>query len=292
MRVRAFLVTMVVAAGLVVVGTPAEAGAPVNVITATGVGLDDSSDCGPGSDLFIEGTATGSNGGGGDAQERGTGSTLTEPDIGSFEQPSTGYPAGDFAFDYGINNDDRPEGTVIGLYAAVGDQNEDPQTFGEWIIVYRCASDAANSELLYSCFGPLNSCPMTAGAAQEEAFTVEVSNANPVAGETLTVVGSECFGDAGSLRLVDGATVLDESDGIPVDADGTIVADLTVPANIAPGTELEVLGECYLEDTLIGDDGVAVTVAEPVTTTTVPPTTVRPATPAARPVALTPAFTG
>jgi hypothetical protein len=282
----------VLAATVVALAGPAEAGA-INVVTATGVGIGDFASCGIAGTLAIEGTGTGGPGGG-EALQRGTASTLFDDDANSFALEGTNYGPGDFAFDYGVPLDQvYPEGTIVGLYAAVGDVNEDPQTFGEWFILYRCATDPAESELLYSCFGALGDCPANAAAAQIQQFEVEVSDAAPDPGETLTAVGSGCFGDAGSLRLVEGTTVLDESDGIPVDADGTIVADLTVPASATPGTELEVIGECYLEDTLIGDDGVAVIVAGQVPTTTVAPTTiVRPTTPVARPVALTPAFTG
>jgi hypothetical protein len=178
---------------------------------------------------------------------------------------------------------------VIGLYASVGDPDEDPATFGEWFVLYRCADDGVSSELLYSCFGPLGTCPTTAAEAQVAQFEVEISDAAPLPGGTITAVGSECFGTTGSLQLVDGNTVLDESLAIPVDADGVIVADLTVPSTVAGGTELEVLGNCFLDDTLIGDDGVALTVQAPPITTT---TTAAPAAPVARPVALTPAFTG
>jgi hypothetical protein len=292
MRIRVLVVLALPTAGLVVIaGGPAEAGTHLNVITATGVSLDgEDSDCGVGSDLFIEGSATGGDPAGA-ALETGTGSTLTDPDTGSFTQDSIGYPAGNFAFDYGINNEAVPEGTVIGLYASVGDPDEDPATFGEWFVLYRCADDGVSSELLYSCFGPLGTCPTTAAEAQVAQFEVEISDAAPLPGGTITAVGSECYGTTGSLQLVDGTTVLDESLGIPVDADGVIVADLTVPSTVAGGTELEVLGNCFLDDTLIGDDGVALTVQAPPTTTTTS-TTAAPAAPVARPVALTPAFTG
>lgn len=296
-RVRVLLVVGAVLAGtFVALAGPADAGS-INVVSATGVGLGSQSTCGIGANLSIEGTATGGLGAG-DAEERGTASTLFDDDAGSFAQDASGYGPGDFAYEYGVPLDQvQPEGTIIGLSAAVGDLGGDPQTFAEWFVLYRCAPDANDSELLYSCFGPLGTCPAHAAAAQDLLFEVEVSDANPDAGETITAVGAECLGDTGSLRLVEGTTVLDESDGIPVDDDGTIVADLTVPSSVASGTELDLIGECYLDDALIADDIVPVSVAGEVpTTTTVAPTTVAPAlaptTPVARPVALTPAFTG
>lgn len=297
MRVRVvFMVGALLAGAVVALAGPAEAGT-INVITATGVGLTDYSTCGPNPLLHIEGTATGGSGLG-EAQERGIASTLFDDDIGSFVQDSDGYGPGDFAFGYGLPLDDTyPVGTIIGLYAAVGDIGGDPETFAEWFVLYRCTFDGTGAELLYSCFGePLGTCPATASAAQDLIFEVEVSDTAPDPGETITAVAGECLGETGSLRLVEGPSVLDEVDGIPVDADGTVVADLTVPASIAPGTELDVIGECYLDDVLIAEDVVPVTVAGEVpTTTTVAPTTVAPApppAPVARPVAQTPAFTG
>lgn len=293
MRVRVLFVVVAVLAGTFVALAPPAGAGSLNVVTATAVGLGPQSTCGIGTNLSIEGTATGG-AGAGDAQERGTASTLFDDEAGSFVQDSSGYGPGDFAYTYGVPLDAvQPDGTIIALHAAVGDLSGDPQTFAEWFVLYRCASDAGDSELLYSCFGSLGTCPATAAAAQDALFGVEVSDANPDPGETITAVGGECLGDAGSLRLVEGAEVLDEADGLPVDAGGTIVADLTVPSSIAPGTELEVIGECYSEDALIADDVVPLTVAGEAPTTTAAPTTTTapPATPA-RPVAQAPAFTG
>lgn len=169
----------------------------------------------------------------------------------------------------------------------MGDVDGDPLTFGEWFLLYRCGATPADSELLYSCFGPLGDCPANAGDAQELLFDVSVDNANPLAGETVTAAAAECFGDSVDFQLVDGSTDLDTVEGV-APTGGVASAEFTVPASVAPGTELDVLAECFEDGTLLAAAETAIVVGGQVTTTVAP---APPAIPA-RPVAARPAFTG
>jgi hypothetical protein len=292
MRVRSIVAAVAaLAAVLVLAPGTAGAGAPQNVITATGVGLNESSNC-SGTRLQVTGSATGGQPPG-EAEERGTGSSLLDPDLESFAQDSFSYGAGPFDHSYGvpIGGAPQPAGTVIGLYAAVGDVDLDPLTYGEWFVLYRCADDGNNSELLYSCFGPLGDCPANAGDAQELLFDVSADTATPLAGDTVTATAVECFGDEVDFQLVDDSTDLDTVEGVvPVGDEAT--AELTVPASVAPGTELTVFAECLEDGTPLAAAEFGLVVGGQVTTTTVAPPTTAASPPAARPIALAPSFTG
>lgn len=76
---------------------------------------------------------------------------------------------------YGIPFPDQPDGTIIGLYAYVGETPPSAGDTAEFFVLYRCDTGGAN-QVLDTCYGPYGTCPRTA-----QAYTPETTE-GPVPG--------------------------------------------------------------------------------------------------------------
>jgi hypothetical protein len=259
-RLTAAAVGGAMLASMLVIVATAPAGAAAN-ITATSVALNDSADCDNDADLDLGMEA------GTVAIEGGIASTIGDDDIGSFEQPST---LSNFSgvTDYGISMDNPlPEGSIVGTLAYVGDSPPTSANAAEWFILYRCDNGGAN-EVLYECFGDYGTCPHSADEALALIFSATVSPTAPLAGETITVSATGCVFDIGGTYLSEpGGPALDSALDITVGPDGSFNATLKVPADLAPGTALEVFVGCGTVEEPLVSETIGITVGAPATTT-------------------------
>jgi hypothetical protein len=272
-------VAALVASVAVVLASPA--GANTN-ITATSVALNEGAGCTTDADLDL-----GLNAVTVDA-EFGLVTNLGGP-IGGFDPQGSSFSGFDGVYTgYGQPiEDDQIEGTIIGTYAWVGTEPPTSADTAEWFILYRCNDADGASEVLYSCFGDFGTCPQTAASAVALLFNGTVDDTTPDPGQTITVSAEGCFYPLGGAVLLRDGTGLG-GDSVEPDPDGTFSIELTVPADVPPGTPLVAQIDCGNDGATVLSVDVDLTVADDASTTT---TTAAPATttPAAQ---ATPRFTG
>ncbi len=261
---------------------------------ATSVALNEEADCSNGDlDMGIRTT--------GDVpREAGVTTDVTGAVLGEFDQ-STNFDDYDNTFiGYGQPIDtSQADGTVIGTWAYIGATPPDANT-AEWFVLYRCegTDGTGTQDVLFECFGAFGTCPTSA-----EVWVPTIDAVTPVVpGADVEASGTGCYGDGGVARLKDGDTVLETADGIDA-SDGSWTTTLTVPGDVAPGTELTVEFLCGPDaeptsEAVASQFVVQTPDTTPVTddssTTTEPPTTTVPSgpAPAAQPTVAQPTFTG
>jgi hypothetical protein len=269
MRRRTFPVAMVgvvlAACGTFLASTPAHAASQA---IATSVALNDSvADCGR-ADLNIGVEATTVD------REFGRATNKYGFELGEFDNPST-LSGTTGVISYGIPIDgEQPDGTIIGSYASLGTAPPQTATTAEWFVLYECDTGGANT-VLYTCFGDYGTCPQTAAQAIDGLLSVSVSNANPTAGETITVTATGCSPDVSAVAAV---TLLRENSLIasvfPITppSDGVFSVPITVPADVPGGTQLVLRTVCGDGDAVFASFDVALTVAGGDSTPTDPET--------------------
>jgi len=137
---------------------------------------------------------------------------------------------------------DRPDGTIIGSYAYVGTTGPRTETTAEWFVLYVCDARGAN-EVLHTCYGDYGTCPTSA----DQVLAAAVSTTTPMPGEMLTVAVAGCFvpdGRTASVSLFRDGSLLGSTPPITPSTDGTLTANLAVPANLSPNTPLELSVVC------------------------------------------------
>ena len=267
---RSLAAAAVAGAALAFATAPADAGGPA---IATSVELNADADCEDASlDIGMDmGTID---------TEIGHSSLLDGTVMEEFSN-SSGFSDSEEVFEgYGIDADGdlTEDGTVIGTYASIGLAPLTAATAAEWFVLYQC-SEAGENLVLYSCFGDLGDCPATADVAEPLVLAPAVDDDAPDPGQTITAT-ADCPYSLGGALLFDGDTSLGGDSAEVVD--GSFTVELTVPADIAPGTELTVRFDCGEDLNTILSASLPVTVAG---------ATAAPA-PAPEPVPAAPDFTG
>jgi hypothetical protein len=197
---------------------------------------------------------------------------------------------------YGMPMPDQPDRTIIGSYAWIGTNPPSAANTAEWFVLYLC-DPAGNNEVLDTCYGDYGTCPQTALDGLRRLMSVDVDDETPEPGQTITVHVARCMFPVGVPRLLQGDLVLDSytvTDGETSQVQAReFLVELTVPADVPPGSSLSVVVDCGYEDGPVVSGKRNLQVAgESVTTTT----TTAPASPtttaASRAVTATPTFTG
>lgn len=265
------------AAGLasmtLLIGGPAKAATDV---TAEGVALADGADC---DDSSLDLTLTS-----GDIdREAGKASILDGTVEGEFEQNSNSLDnSNSETFEgYGVDLDtERPDGTIIGTYAYLGDTPPTAAGTAEFFVLYGCSTSGASNETLYTCFGDYGTCPQTAEDANAPVLDAP---AEAAVGSEVSVTGKGCYdgGGAGYSVTLEGDTeslVKDDADN----ADGDLSFTFTMP-DVPEGTALTITVAC---------DASAVAGTATISAPGAAPTTPTPAPAAPTPAEVQPSFTG
>ncbi len=279
------LTPVVLVAGFIVSGAlPAAANAS---ITATSVAPNaDGTKCSDASfDLGMESTSV--------TTETGQVTNSAGEVLDSFDQSSDFSGFSGVFEGYGMPfDDDQPTGTIIASYATIGAATPTAADTAEWYLLYRCGDTMAESVVLMSCFGDYGTCPKTAEEGLATLFAGTVSDTTPRAGDVITAHGEGCFYPLGGAVLLNGATGVDGGTVAP-NADGTFDISLTVPAGLAPGSELTVRIDCGYDGQTVLSNTVTLRVdSEPATTTTAPSTTTTSTTALRSDIVVTPRFAG
>jgi hypothetical protein len=196
--------------------------------------------------------------------------------LSTFQQSSSFSGFSGVFPDYGQSTGSpQPDGTVIGSYATIGSSTPTASDTAEWFLLYRCGPTTADSVVLSSCFGDYGTCPKTAAEGVATLFGGSVDDTTPAPGQVITVSGEGCFYPLGGALLLDGGTGLDGGSVAP-NPDGTFQVDLTVPADRASGTALQVRVDCGNDGQTILSTSIALTVAAPATTEAPTTTSSRP----------------
>ncbi|WP_334141349.1 hypothetical protein [Rhabdothermincola sp.] len=274
----------IVVAAITATALPASAN---SVITATSVSLNSAANCSVAHlDIGMEaGTVT---------HEAGF-VTGIDGLLDSFIQSSSfsGF-SGTFST-YGMPMPDQPDRTIIGSYAWIGTNPPNAANTAEWFVLYLC-DPAGNNEVLDTCYGDYGTCPQTALDGLRRLMSVDVDDETPEPGQTITVHVARCMYPVGVTRLLQGDLVLDSytvTDGETSQVQAReFLVELTVPADVPPGSSLSVVVDCGYEDGPIVSGKRSLQVAgESVTTTTSTPASPT-TTAASRAVTATPTFTG
>jgi hypothetical protein len=190
-----------------------------------------------------------------------------------------GWPgAGTLGFGYPA----QPTGSLVAEHTVIGIAPLGAPQDQEWFVLVRCGP-TGTSQLLFSCFGSLGTCPATAAEALSVRH-LEIDPEHPQPGDEIDVSAVGCYGLPAWVTLRDDDDVVDRQTGLTVSANGEFSASLDVPDDAKPGTELEVTAGCGTPDAPIAN-----TASDDVTVAAVQ----APSTPPAA-VALTtePKFTG
>ncbi len=203
--------------------------------------------------------------------EGGTVTSLGGGQLSTFQQASTFSGFSGVFPDFGLSTGGpQLDGTIIGSYAFVGSSSPTASDTAEWFLLYRCGPTTADSVVLSSCFGDYGTCPKTATEGVAQLFRGSVNDPTPAPGQVVTASGEGCFYPLGGALLLDGGTGLGGGTVAP-NPDGTFQIDLTIPADRAPGSALQVRLDCGYDGQTILSTSVGLTVAAP--TTTEPPAT-------------------
>lgn len=144
---RSLVLLIVLVIALVLAASPVWAAA-----TATSVALTAGADCDNAS-LDIGLTSSNAH------REYGMSSTANGM-IYDFEQSTTLNDFNGVYIGYGISTFGKPDGTVIGSYAYIGETPPSPADTAEWFVVYECDT-GGNNTVLYTCYGAYGTCPQT-----------------------------------------------------------------------------------------------------------------------------------
>jgi hypothetical protein len=199
------------------------------------------------------------------ATESGTTTSLSGQ-LSTFEQ-SSGFSGFSGVFpDFGLSTGSpQLDRTIIGSYAFIGSATPSAADTAEWFLLYMCGATTADSVVLSSCFGDYGTCPKTAAEGVAQLFGGSVDDTTPAPGQVVTASGTGCFYPLGGAVLLDGSTGLGGG-SIDSNPDGTYQIDVTVPANTAPGTALQVRLDCGYDGQTVLSTSVDLTVAATPTT--------------------------
>lgn len=275
----------VVVAAITATALPARANP---VITATSVLLNSEADCSDADlDIGVEaGTVT---------HEAGF-VTGIDGLLDSFVQPSSfsGF-SGTFT-GYGMPLPDQPDRTIVGSYAWVGVDPPSAANTAEWFVLYVC-DPAGNNEVLDTCYGDYGTCPQTALDGLRRLMSVDIDDVTPEPGQTITVHVVRCMFPVGVIQLLQGDLVLDSSTLTDGESSGVqareFLVELTVPADVPPGSSLSVVVDCGYEDGPVVSGKRSLQVAGESATTTTSAVPASPTTTAgSRALTATPTYTG
>jgi hypothetical protein len=144
---------------LLVAGLPGYAPASAASLSATGVALSGYSDCDSPAGLDISMVTDAS-------PTRETGKvTTSEGDVLMTFDQATGFQNYNGTFSgYNFSSPpwSVPAGTIVGLYASIGDPSPAPDNTIEWFVSYVCDTGV----VVDSCFGDYGTCPQSAETVQ------------------------------------------------------------------------------------------------------------------------------
>jgi len=239
-RTAAVSVIGALIAGLVFLVGPTAASAAAVSATATGVDLQVAGSCGANPQMLLSGSGVG-DGFGEDGWATLAGEIPREIHI----TPSPLF--NDWSFTdsaFGLVPSSVPsEGDLVAGYAVVG--TADQAVAAEWFVLWQCGAGVDSGSVLYTCSGPLFTCPRSVKEAVELIATVAPSQAAP--GGTFTVFIRGCAGGDAVAGLWVPMTADPVVSTGPIAMNGVPVeGTLTVPLGAAP-TDAQIVVFCSLD---------------------------------------------
>jgi MYXO-CTERM domain-containing protein len=119
--------------------------------------------------------------------EAGDVTLLTGADLGGFSDTSPRTGNNNFSGSYGIPyTGPIPAGTVIGVYAEVGQRPPLASNTVQFFVLTNCST----RQVLFSCFGPYGTCPKTAQGVTSQAVPTTSRETMAALALLLAVVGA------------------------------------------------------------------------------------------------------